>query len=707
MSEYPAKDKIFISKLIEIIRANLGNENFGVNELVHETGISHYSLKRRLQAITNKSIKQFIREVRLQKAFEMLQNEEVHASEVAYRVGFGSPAYFNTCFHDFYGFSPGAVRKGDFTISKETDSDDEGNKLKRNFRSVLVFIPAGILGVMVITFLVDKIFLINSPDNADFSLNIGQQSLAVLPFNNLGEDITDQYVYDGIMEEIYNSLTKVKELRVIARTSAEQFRNPKSTLSEIGKKLGVDYIVEGSGQKFGKTFRLRVQLIEVANDRHIWAGSYQRPMKRTKKFFRIQSQIAQNIASELKANITLEEKEIIEKVPTAEITAYSFYLKANDYQKDYEKTHELSSYHTSVNLYKDALTTDSVFARAYTGLANVYYTRYRWESYFREDYLDSMLVLLNRAVLIDNQLDEAYYLRGLYYLENENIDYALDDFDRVLQINPNFYMVYIRKAYILRSRKQDIVSALENFHKAFPFYRGTDLPELLRELAFTYQVAGFVDEADKYLQQAFELDGDSIKHLYRLSWSELSRENFGEVIKLIERAYEIDPEYLPGLPFISYNLQGYDNEAFLIAGQLADYYKKSGELNLYLSHYIGYAFWKSGKYKEATEFFNQQIKYGEESIELNRDYAGNGLAYFDLAATYAFLNDKEKTWLFMDYAYKLNFCPLWVLIIARNHPLFNSIRDEERNKKILQHLESIYQAEHERVKIWLGEQERL
>ena len=78
MSEYPAKDKIFISKLIEIIRANLGNENFGVNELVHETGISHYSLKRRLQAITNKSIKQFIREVRLQKAFEMLQIGRAH-----------------------------------------------------------------------------------------------------------------------------------------------------------------------------------------------------------------------------------------------------------------------------------------------------------------------------------------------------------------------------------------------------------------------------------------------------------------------------------------------------------------------------------------------------------------------------------------------------------------------------------------------------
>jgi len=258
MSGHPAKDQIFISNLTEIILANLGNEKFGVNELVHEAGISHYSLNRRLQAINKKSIKQFIREVRLQKALEMLQNEEVHVSEVAYKVGFGSPAYFNTCFHEFFGFSPGAVRKGDFIRSKETDTANDINKLKRNFRSALFFIPAGLLVIMVLTFLVYKVFLTNSPDNSDISLNYGIKSLAVLPFDNLGEDITDQYVYDGIMEEIYNSLTKVKELRVISRTSAGQFRNAKGTISEIGKILGVDYIVEGSGQKFGRTFCLRV-----------------------------------------------------------------------------------------------------------------------------------------------------------------------------------------------------------------------------------------------------------------------------------------------------------------------------------------------------------------------------------------------------------------------------------------------------------------
>ena len=704
MSENPVKDQIFISKLTEIILANLGNESFGVNELVHKAGISHYSLNRRLYAITNKTIKQFIREVRLQRALEMLRNEEVTVSDVAYKVGFGSPTYFNTCFHELFGFPPGTVKKGDFINNKETDSAHDRHKQKRNFRSALIFISYGILAVMVLTYLVYKIFLTNSSNNAAISLNYQHKSLAVLPFNNLGEDVTDQYVYDGIMEEIYNSLTKIKELRVISRTSVEQFRNAKSNITEIGKSLGVDYLVEGSGQKFGRTFRLRVQLIEVETDRHIWAKSYQQRMKRTKKFFRIQSQIAQNIALELKATITPVEKELIEKVSTADITALFLFLKANDYQKDYEKTRDLSSYHTCVNLYKDALKTDSVFAMAYTGLANAYFTRYHWESYFREDYLDSMLVLINRAILIDNQLDEAYYLRGKYYLENENIEYALNDFDQALKINPNFYLVYNNKGYILRSRKQDFVQALENFHKALPFYSGPERPALLRELAFTYQVVGFIDEANYYLQQAFELDSDSVEHLYRLSWSELSLENFGEVLKLISRAYEIDSKYIPGFPFVCYNIQGYDKEAYMIARQLGDYYEKSGEPNLYLSHYIGYAFWKADKYKEAKDFFNQQIKYGEESIKLDRDYARSGLAYFNLVATYAFLNNKEKAYKYLDYSYTLNFCPLWILIIARHHPLFNTIRDEERFKAIIQYLDSKYQAEHERVKKWLEEQ---
>ena len=123
MIEHPTKDQVFIRKLTDIILANLGNENFGVKELIHESGMSHYGLNQRLHAINNKNINQFIREVRLQKALEMLQNEKVTASEVAYKVGFSSPAYFNTRFHEYYGYTPGEIKRSEPGSYDLTQSD--------------------------------------------------------------------------------------------------------------------------------------------------------------------------------------------------------------------------------------------------------------------------------------------------------------------------------------------------------------------------------------------------------------------------------------------------------------------------------------------------------------------------------------------------------------------------------------------------------
>ena len=105
-------DQVFLKKLIEIVLANLQNEYFDVEALSHKSGMSRSGLNRKLQRIANKSTNQFIREVRLNKALELLQNESVTASEVSYKVGFSSPAYFNSCFHKYFGFPPGKVKKG-------------------------------------------------------------------------------------------------------------------------------------------------------------------------------------------------------------------------------------------------------------------------------------------------------------------------------------------------------------------------------------------------------------------------------------------------------------------------------------------------------------------------------------------------------------------------------------------------------------------
>jgi len=114
MAELLSPDQIFITKLTEIIQANLQNENFGVTELARESGMSLYTISRKLYSIKNKRVSQFIREIRLRRAVELLRNGTFTASEVSYKVGFGSPAYFNKCFREFFGCTPGDIHSQTF-----------------------------------------------------------------------------------------------------------------------------------------------------------------------------------------------------------------------------------------------------------------------------------------------------------------------------------------------------------------------------------------------------------------------------------------------------------------------------------------------------------------------------------------------------------------------------------------------------------------
>ena len=111
MGDQTSIDHAFIRKLTEIILANLENEHFGVKELARETGTSQFNLNRKLHSVCRKTINQFIREVRLERAIEILRKESVTASEVAFKVGFSSPAYFSTCFSEYFGYPPGEVKK--------------------------------------------------------------------------------------------------------------------------------------------------------------------------------------------------------------------------------------------------------------------------------------------------------------------------------------------------------------------------------------------------------------------------------------------------------------------------------------------------------------------------------------------------------------------------------------------------------------------
>ena len=158
-----------------------------------------------------------------------------------------------------------------------------------------------------------------------------EKSIAVLPFINDSPDQENTYFINGVMEEILGNLQKIKALRVISRTSVEQYRERKKSVREIAEELGVNYIVEGSAQKYGNAFRLRAQLIMAEHESHLWGESFQQKITDVEDIFNIQIRIAKSIAEELRAVISPEEKKLIEKIPAADLEVYDEYLKARSY----------------------------------------------------------------------------------------------------------------------------------------------------------------------------------------------------------------------------------------------------------------------------------------------------------------------------------------------------------------------------------------
>jgi TolB-like protein len=161
------------------------------------------------------------------------------------------------------------------------------------------------------------------------------KSIAVIPFIDDSPNKDNEHIINGIMEDLLINLQSIKDLRVPGRTSVEQYRNNPKHISEIATELGVNYIVEGSGQKYGNHYTLRVQLLEGATGMHIWGHKFEQDIGSMEDIVSFISAISSSIAEELKAIITPEEKQLIEKLPTTSLTAYDFYQRGREEQVQY------------------------------------------------------------------------------------------------------------------------------------------------------------------------------------------------------------------------------------------------------------------------------------------------------------------------------------------------------------------------------------
>lgn len=438
-------NQTLLNKITEIVLNNMQDENFSVEQLAEKAGMSRTTLHRKIKEMTKVSVSRFIREIRLQKAMELLNQGEGTVAEIAYQVGFGSPTYFIKCFHDHYGFPPGEIKKMDPIDQQLFQSNEQGDissgqnrpegktpygevREKSNRKRKLVTLVSIITPLLLAAILYS---ILKQP----------QKSIVVLPFRNLSDEPGTQYFADGIMEDILNNLFRISELRVISRTSAEYFRESQMTSPEIAHKLHVDYVLEGSVQRQGEEVRIFTQLIDARNDQHLLSEKYEGEME---NIFAFQSDIADKVAGALQAVISRREKDHIEERPTASHEAYDNYLKgrfllhkANDDQRfDISKDGLVAS----LQYYEKAIEIDPQFAEAWAGLSNAWYNLAAWGWY--QPYSEGVQKAweyCNKALEIDPGCAEAHAVKGVYYAYPErNFEASREELQLALELNPNF-----------------------------------------------------------------------------------------------------------------------------------------------------------------------------------------------------------------------------------------------------------------------------
>jgi TolB-like protein len=379
----------FLKITNQIIHDNIDNENFSVEDLAQKTGISRSMLHRKLKNLTGKSARDFITEIRIIRAKELLENDAATASEIAYRVGFKDPSYFNKVFKKHFNVSPGDIRK--------------------------------------------KVVFDLQPSF--------EKSLAVLPLHNLTGEPENNYIVDGIQDALIGELGQIKSLRVISRTSTLSYRNREMLLQDIARELGVNTIVEGSVLAADNNLRVIIQLIDVfPKERHILANEYQDEMH---NILAIQTEAVKDIAQNIRIKLSKDEEQRITKTRTINPETYKDYMRGLYYFNQ----GTLESFETGINYMQKAIKRDPGDPFAYGGLALGYAILGHGMIYSKEAFRTAE-VAANKALKIDPTLDEAYTALALLNLYNFwKWPEAQEAFENALSRNPNNEIAHAHYAW--------------------------------------------------------------------------------------------------------------------------------------------------------------------------------------------------------------------------------------------------------------------
>ncbi len=362
----------------------------------------------------------------------------------------------------------------------------------------------------------------------------GHASAAVLPFVDMSPARDQDYFSDGLTEELITTLSQVEGLRVAARTSSFQFKGGNADVREVGRRLDVGAVLEGSVRKSGNRMRIAAQLVSATDGYQLWSQAYDRELT---DVFAVQEEIARSIVEALRVKLGIAEGDALSSAPTKDLEAYDLYLKGRFAWN--QRT--AAAITEAVNYLEQAVARDSAFARAWAALADAYILQVPYAGASREETWPKARTAAQRALALDSTLAEAH--SALAY---GSMIYAWDwaaaeaSFRRAIAANPNYATAHHWYADFLagRGRLAESAREMERAHALDPLSRiiGT-------ELGWIYYLMRRNDDAEAQVRRTVALDPNYPHGSMVLGLVFIAKGRYAEAIQALQRGIDLGGDY--------------------------------------------------------------------------------------------------------------------------------------------------------------------
>ncbi len=361
------------------------------------------------------------------------------------------------------------------------------------------------------------------------------RSIAVLPFVDMSPEGDQEYFCDGMAEELINALTKVKGLRVAARTSSFYFKGRSEDVREIGRQLAVRVVLEGSVRRSEDKLRVTAQLVSVEDGYHLWSENYDRELK---DVFAIQDEISRSIVDTLRPTLLGEEERKLVEAPTRSLEAYDHYLVGRHYWEGrYEKGLE-----TALRHFEKAVEIDPDYALPHTGVADSYSVLGLFGYVRPEEARRRARSAAQRAVALDDGLSEAHASLGFYQMFlGWDWEESVAEFSRAIELNPDN-----AEAHLWLGAQRGLQGRFEEaFDELAVAQRLDPLSNYIASLsAVVHNLVGDFDTASKMLEQVVTRDPDYLFGIWISTWTCSLMSRHDDAIRLGERAVALSDDAL-------------------------------------------------------------------------------------------------------------------------------------------------------------------